>query len=228
MHKIGIISDTHGMLRPEVIDTLKNCELILHGGDINKQEILDRLAQIAPVHAVRGNNDRTWAKHLPETLALTVFGIQIFMIHDRKLIPKDLTGVNLVIYGHSHKYEERISDGIFYLNPGSCGPRRFRQDITLAVLYINDDKTFKIEKVLISISKNKNTKKVHEKTGDEKTTTNIASMLPTIMREIDAGRSVEWIAAKHRISMELSDQINRMYLTHPGIDVEGILRRLGL
>ena len=75
MHKIGIISDTHGMLRLEVIDALKGCELILHSGDINKQEILDKLEQIAPVHAVRGNNDKKWAEHLPETLTLNVFGI---------------------------------------------------------------------------------------------------------------------------------------------------------
>ena len=88
MHKIGIISDTHGMLRPEVIDALKGCELILHSGDINKQEILDKLEQIAPVHAVRGNNDKKWAEHLPETLTLNVFGIQIFMVHDKKSIPK--------------------------------------------------------------------------------------------------------------------------------------------
>lgn len=229
MHKIGIISDTHGMLRPEVIDTLKNCELILHGGDINKQEILDRLAQIAPVHAVRGNNDKTWAKHLPETLTLTVFGIQIFMIHDRKLIPKDLTGVNLVIYGHSHKYEERISDGSFYLNPGSCGPRRFRQEITLAILYAEDNGDFKIEKVLIRHSGNKHRENAPGKNiADEKIPPGIGGMLPAIMREIDAGKTVEQIAAKHRISMELSDQINRMYLTHPEVDVEGILRRLGL
>lgn len=228
MHKIGIISDTHGMLRPEVIDTLKECELILHGGDINNQEILDVLSQIAPIHAVRGNNDKKWANSLPESLTLTICNIPVFMTHNKNFIPKDLTGIKLVVYGHSHKYEERISDGIFYLNPGSCGPRRFRQDITLAILYINDDTTFKIEKVLISTSKNKDAEKACEKTEDEKITANIASMLPTIMREIDAGKTVEQIAAKHRISMELSDQINRMYLTHPGVDVEGILRRLGL
>lgn len=120
MHKIGIISDTHGILRPEVIDTLTGCELILHGGDINKPEILDQLKQIAPVHAVRGNNDKMWAEHLLETLTLDVFGIRLFMVHDKKNIPKNLTGINLVVYGHSHKHEERVSDGIFYLNPGAA------------------------------------------------------------------------------------------------------------
>lgn len=228
MHKIGIISDTHGMLRPEVFEKLKDCELILHSGDINNQEILDVLNQIAPIHAVRGNNDKKWANFLPESLTINIYNILVFMTHSKKFIPKDLAGIKLVVYGHSHKYEERISDGVFYLNPGSCGPRRFHQDITLAILYINDDETFKIEKVLISTPKNKNTKEACKKIEDEKITTNIASMLPTIMREIDAGKTIEQIAAKHHISKELSDQINRMYLTHPGVDVDGILRRLGL
>lgn len=228
MHKIGIISDTHGMLRPEVTEALKDCELILHGGDINKQEILDELERIAPVCAVRGNNDKKWAEHLPESLTLNVCGIQVFMVHDKKFIPKDLTEIRLVIYGHSHKYEEKESGGICYLNPGSCGPRRFRQEITLAILYIEDEGNFRIEKILISSQEKRNTRNIPEKIADEKLTINIAAMLPAIMREIDAGKTVEQIAAKHHISKELSDQINRMYLTHPGVDVDGILSRLGL
>ena len=225
MHKIGIISDTHSMLRPEVIDALKGCELILHSGDINNQEILDKLEQIAPVHAVRGNNDKKWAEHLPETLTLNVFGIQIFMVHDKKSIPKNLTENKLVVYGHSHRYEERTYDGIFYLNPGSCGPRRFRQEISLAILYIEDNKTFKTEKVLIPYPETTSSPK---KNTDEKIPADIAEMLPVIMRQIDAGKTVEWIAAKHHISKDLSAQINRMYLTHPGIDIDGMLTRLGL
>lgn len=243
MHKIGIISDTHGILRPEVAGTLKGCELILHGGDINKQKVLDELKQIAPVFAVRGNNDKTWAEHLPEFLTLNICGIQVFMVHDKAFIPEDLTGIRLVIYGHSHKYEKQTSGGILYLNPGSCGPRRFRQEITFAILYIEDDKTFRIEKFLIrhpvKPHKEASGKKIpggkipakkltDEMLTDEKLTVNIALMLPAIMREIDAGKTVPWIAARHHISEELSDQINRMYLTHPGVDVDGILRRLGL
>lgn len=222
MHKIGIISDTHGILRPEVAEGLKGCELILHGGDINRQAVLDELSQIAPVRAVRGNTDRKWAGHLPESLTLDVFGVRVFMVHDKQFIPKDLDGVRLVICGHSHRYEERTFGGILFLNPGSCGPQRFRLEITFAILYIEDDGTLKTEKVLIRRPERKTDDK------DEKLTVNIAAMLPAIMREIDAGKSVSWIAAKHRISEELSDQINRMYLTHPGVDVDGILRRLGL
>lgn len=238
MHKIGIISDTHGVLRPEVTDALKGCELILHGGDINKQKVLDELEQIAPVHAVRGNNDKTWARHLPESLTLDICGIPIFMVHDKKFIPEDLTGIRIVIYGHSHKYEKRTSGKILYLNPGSCGPRRFHQEITFAILYIGDDKSFRTKKILIrhpkkagskdNVKKNAGEKAAGETITDEKITANIAVMLPAIMREIDAGKSVAWIAGKHHISEELSDQINRMYLTHPGVNPDGILRRLGL
>lgn len=149
MHKIGVLSDTHGLLRPEVIEALQGCEVILHGGDINKQSVLEELGKIAPVKAVRGNNDKEWAEHIPKILTCREFGIHIFMVHNKKEIPADLTGKDLVIYGHSHKYEEKETDGIYYLNPGSCGPRRFHQEITLAMLYIKEDGSFWTEKILI-------------------------------------------------------------------------------
>lgn len=223
MYKVGVLSDTHGMLRPEVLEALQGCEAILHGGDINKREILDDLEKIAPVQVVRGNNDKEWAEQIPEKLTLDVCGVRIFMVHNKKFIPKELTGIDLVIYGHSHKYEEKKVGDVLYLNPGSCGPRRFNQEITLALLYIEDDRSFRIEKVWIPHPERK-TKKAEE----EKIPKNLAAMLPAIMKEIDAGKTVKQIAKKHHISEELSEQVNRMYLTHPGVDVEGILRRLGI
>lgn len=223
MHKIGILSDTHGMLRPEVLEALKGCELVLHGGDINKQKILDELTRIAPVQAVRGNNDKEWAAYIPETVMTDICGLRIFMVHNKKDIPKDLSGVDLVIYGHSHKYEEKTADGIQYLNPGSCGPRRFHQEITFAVLYIEDNGVVRIEKHIIPHTRMKSS--IKDVNGIP---TDIALMLPAIMKEIDAGKTVEQIAKKHKISEELSEQITRMYLTHPGVDVDGILRRIGL
>lgn len=223
MHKIGVLSDTHGMLRPEVTEALRGCELILHGGDINKQKILDELGKISPVHVVRGNNDKEWAAHIPETLTLEIFGIRVFMIHNRKYIPKDLSDADLVIYGHSHKYEERKADSVQYLNPGSCGPRRFNQEITLALLYIEEDRSIRVEKVLIPHSPKKG-----KQTEETAVPADLADMIPAVMQEIDAGKTVKQIAAKHHISEELSEQINRMYLTHPGVGADGILRRLGL
>lgn len=223
MHKIGILSDTHGMLRAEVLEALQGCEMILHGGDINKQKILDELNEIAPVRVVRGNNDKEWAEDIPESITVDVCGLRVFMVHNKKDIPENLPETDLIIYGHSHKYEEKIIDEIQYLNPGSCGPRRFHQEITLAILYIENDGNFRIEKILISHPEMRSSKK-----DKNKIPADIALMLPTIMKDIDAGKTVKQIAKKHKISQELSEQITRMYLTHPGVDVDGILQRIGL
>lgn len=227
MHKIGILSDTHGLLRPEVLEALQGCEAIFHGGDINKQTIIDELQHIAPVFVVRGNNDKEWAEHIPETLTEKVFGLNVFMVHNKKHIPKDLTDVDLVIFGHSHKYEEKTVAGVQYLNPGSCGPRRFNQEITLAILYLEEDGSRRIDKITIPNQTANSKSKVPSRNQNE-IPTDIALMIPSIMQEINAGKSVKQIARKHKISEELSEQITRMYLTHPGVDVDGILRRIGL
>ena len=223
MHKIGIISDTHGMLRNEVLEALQDCEMIFHGGDINKQKIIDGLSTIAPVQVVRGNNDKEWAETIPKSIMVEVCGLRIFMVHNKKDIPKDLSEVNLIIYRHSHKYEEKIIDRVQYLNPGSCGPRRFHQEITFAILYIEDNGEFWIEKQQIAHPEKKSSKN-----GQSWIPTDLALMIPSIIKEIDAGKSVKQIAGKYKISEELSEQIVRMYLTHPGVDVDGILRRIGV
>ena len=138
MYKIGIISDTHGLLREEVIAHLRECQLILHGGDINKPEIITALEAIAPVKVVRGNNDKgEWAEMLPETLQFTVEGKNFFMVHNKKDMIKNRAGIDVVVYGHSHKYNCTLEDGTYMLNPGSCGKRRFDLAITMAILTID-------------------------------------------------------------------------------------------
>ena len=117
--RIGVLSDTHGLLRPEVLEHLKGCDAILHGGDINRQEILDALSQIAPLHVVRGNNDKDWAEHIPERLDFTLAGLRVCMAHKKKDLPADLGGYDLAVYGHSHRYEESRRGGTLLLNPGS-------------------------------------------------------------------------------------------------------------
>lgn len=223
MHKIGILSDTHGLLRPEVAEALQGCEVILHGGDINRQQILDDLEKIAPVRVVRGNNDKEWAMHIPETLILEIFGIKIFMVHNKKFIPKDLSDIDLVVYGHSHKYEDKRIGGTHFLNPGSCGPRRFHQEITLAILYVDHKKTFQIQKINISHPMKDDLKETNEEIPSD-----LAIRLPAIMKDIDSGRTVKQIARKYHLPEDLSVEINRMYLTHPNVDAEGIMRRLGI
>lgn len=134
--KVGIISDTHGLLREEVKHILQECDYILHGGDINKQVIIAELEKMAPLYVVRGNNDKEWAEHLPNDLRFEIENVRFFMVHDKKFIPKDLNDVDVIVFGHSHKYYEEEKDGVLWLNPGSCGKRRFDQSISMAIMTI--------------------------------------------------------------------------------------------
>jgi len=136
MMKVGVISDTHGLLRQEVLEILHSCDCILHAGDINNQGILEELGRIAPVYVVRGNNDKEWAEHLTHDLTVQLEGLKIFMVYNKKEIQNLPPDADMVIFGHSHKYFEQVIDGKLWLNPGSCGKRRFGQEISLAVLTI--------------------------------------------------------------------------------------------
>ena len=144
--RLAILSDTHGLLRPEVAELLKSADAILHGGDINRQSIVDQLRQYAPLYVVRGNNDKEWAEAIPHDLTVTLSGVTFCVVHNRKEVPADLSGVDAVVFGHSHKYAEEERDGRLWLNPGSCGPRRFRQEIT-PMMAEAEDGTLRVEKI---------------------------------------------------------------------------------
>ena len=146
--RLAILSDTHGLLRPEVAEFLKSADAILHGGDINRQSIVDQLRQYAPLYVVRGNNDKEWAEVIPHDLTVTLGGVTFCVVHNRREAPADLSGVDAVVFGHSHKYAEEERDGRLWLNPGSCGPRRFRQEITLMMAEAEDG-TLRVEKITI-------------------------------------------------------------------------------
>lgn len=146
--KIAILSDTHGLLRPQVLEYLKTADAILHGGDINTQGIVDQLRSFAPLYIVRGNNDKEWAEGLPHHLTVTLEGVTFFMVHNKKELPADLSGVDVVVFGHSHKYVQEERDGLLWLNPGSCGPRRFHQEITMMTVEVAHGET-RVEKVTI-------------------------------------------------------------------------------
>ena len=148
MKRIAILSDTHGLLRPEVMPYLEAADVILHAGDINTQAIVDTLRTCAETFIVRGNNDKEWAEGLPHSLAFTIEGIRFFMVHNKKDVPKDLAGADVVVYGHSHRYAQEERDGVLWLNPGSCGRRRFGQEITFAVMEADGD-CYHVEKVAI-------------------------------------------------------------------------------
>jgi putative phosphoesterase len=141
--RIGVISDTHGLLRPEALDALKGSELIIHAGDIGKPEVLASLKSIAPVLAIRGNNDREpWAKKIPDILYLQVNGACLLIIHNVNDLEVDPAAqrFHAVISGHSHKPSLTNSDGVVFLNPGSAGPRRFKLPVAVARLRIRGEK----------------------------------------------------------------------------------------
>lgn len=147
--KIGIISDTHGLLRPEVLEILKTCDCILHAGDVDKPEILDELRVLGSIYAVRGNNDRGWAEGLSRSLQFVIGGVRFFMVHDKKDVAWNLGDRQVVIFGHSHSYFEQMIDGRLWLNPGSCGRRRFNQEITMAVMTVEDG-SYQVDKIVLS------------------------------------------------------------------------------
>lgn len=137
--KIGLISDTHGLLRPEALQALAGVEHIIHAGDIGGPEVIETLRGIAPVDAVRGNNDKApWAAKLPLWLALEFEGVGIHVLHDLKEIDVDpaAAGFHVVIAGHSHKPQVVERDGVLFVNPGSAGPRRFSLPVTMGYLTV--------------------------------------------------------------------------------------------
>lgn len=135
--RIGVISDTHNLLRPEVIAALEPCAAIIHAGDFCSQEILEALRAVAPLYAVRGNNDWALKEAIPRRLDFIIEGIPFTMIHNHAELPEELGEARVVIFGHSHKYFERHADGRLWLNPGSCGRRRFGLELTYAIMTID-------------------------------------------------------------------------------------------
>jgi uncharacterized protein len=137
--KVGVISDTHGLLRPEAIEALRGSELIVHAGDVGTADVLEALSAIAPTVAVRGNVDTgDVAAALPETEVVEVGRVHLYVLHDLSQLDLDpkAAGFAAVIFGHSHQPAAEVKDGVLYLNPGSAGPRRFSLPVAVARLLI--------------------------------------------------------------------------------------------
>ena len=256
-HRIAVISDTHNMLRPEVAEIIKTCEVVLHGGDISGPETLDKIRNLfgpdavvnisaaegstpGVVYVVRGNNDRDWASDIPYTLCMELYGRKFFMTHKKKDIPSDVEA-DVVIYGHSHRYARDYIDGTLYLNPGSCGPRRFNQAITMAVLTVPEDSLSKdnsaggspgmksygitVEKIEIPHAKARSVEATFGVVCSRQVT---ADLIIKIGSDLEKHRTVADIVARRNISMELTEQIVRLYVTHPGVTAEQIMSKMGL
>ena len=145
--RIGIISDTHGLLRPQVKEILETCDCILHAGDVNRPELLDEVRFMGNLYVVRGNNDREWAENLSKTLTFTIEGVKFFMVHNKRDVAWNLEDVQVVIFGHSHRYFQQEIDRRLWLNPGSCGRRRFDGELSMAVMIVENGK-YQVEKVI--------------------------------------------------------------------------------
>jgi putative phosphoesterase len=140
MARVALVSDTHGLLRPEIPRALRGVSLILHMGDVGSPDVLDKLEAIAPVKAVRGNVDHgAWARALPETDVVEVFGANLFLLHNLAELDLDpkAAGVAMVLYGHTHVPKEEEKAGVRYVNPGSIGPRRF--DLPISFAFLGED-----------------------------------------------------------------------------------------
>jgi putative phosphoesterase len=219
-HKIAVISDTHSLLRPEITKEIKECELILHAGDIASEETVENISNLGESYFVRGNADKgSWASDIPVTREVELFGLKLFMIHNRKQMQEPVPDYDIVVYGHSHKYAEEYKNGVCYFNPGSCGPRRFHQEVTMAILTVDDEtKQFAFEKIDCSPILKADSAALPPK--------DMAALIGRITSQMDAGKTVEEIAKKNRVAENLVRQILQIYTTHPGVDVDGILNRM--
>ena len=220
--KIGVISDTHDLLRPEVTEQLKGCEMILHSGDICSREILAQLEQIAPVKAVRGNKDGKWAEDLPTFVDFELYGQRIYMTHKKKELPRNLKPYDVVIAGHTHQYAvawvpHSNRKMTLYLNPGSCGPRRFYQPVTMAILEVN---TSGLRAGRIDMP--------HNEPVPQAEIDDLHHQIETVIRLTEKGKTPAEIAEKHHWDPALMKQIARLYVTHPGVTVDGIMRKMGI
>ncbi|MBR5961803.1 MAG: YfcE family phosphodiesterase [Clostridia bacterium] len=147
--RIAVISDTHGLLRRCVAAEVRDCNSILHAGDVIRESDLDELAVYGNLYAVRGNND-IWMPgvcDLAGILRFQIGGVSFCMVHDRRDVPRDLEGVDAVIYGHSHRYSEEWIDGRLWLNPGSCGRARFGSEVTMAKVVVSGGRIRSVKKI---------------------------------------------------------------------------------
>ena len=215
--KVGILSDTHGLLRSEVIAGLQGVDHIIHAGDIDHEAVIRELEKIAPVTVVRGNADKEWAKDLPETADLEFAGIRIFVIHNKGKITSLPDGVDVVVFGHTHKYTEIKKDGVTWFNPGCCGKRRPGQEVSYAIMEITGQDGFSFEKRTVETTPAEPGKRPVQQ---------MDKVIRKAMKLTDRGESTAEIAKSCKIDEELAESICRMYLTHPGIDVNGILQRI--
>ncbi len=217
VHRIAVISDTHGLIRPEAVPVLQSAERILHAGDIASRETLDRLGQLGEVTAVRGNCDGPWAEDIPWERVLDLYGHRVYMVHSIRTASSLGEGADITVFGHSHRYEETWADGVLRLNPGSAGPKRFGRPASMAVLELDGTGGIRVEKIELSAA---------GAPAPSRRPADLYQTIELVVRNLRKGRAPEFISGKYGIPPDLTAQICQIYYTHPGVDIQGILDRM--
>ncbi len=228
--KILVLSDTHGLLRPVVREMLGDCDAVIHCGDYHTQKILDEIrASVSAdtqMFLVRGNNDGNWAAPLPERLEFDLGNVKFCAVHDKADLPEDPGDCRVFLYGHSHRYTEEWRAGRLWLNPGSCGRRRFRLDITMAVLYLENGK-ISVERIDISDAKGSDMiRKDAKGSASMSLPADLCGMVRDIMKRMDKGHKVDRISRELGVRQDFVEDICRIRVTHPGVSAEGIVNKI--
>lgn len=229
--RVAVLSDSHGILRPEVLEIVRKAELALHAGDIADQRTFDRLKAVNKVIAVRGNADGEWAGSLPDEAFFELHGKKIYMVHNRKKASAKMDEADIVIFGHSHKYEEKSNNGRLLLNPGSCGASRFGRPLTMALLEFGaENGDFAVQRVDLSPQSQRNQQGSQDlqeggacpEFGEGE----LQETVVAVVGDLKKGKSVDAIIKARKIHRVLVEQICQIYFTHPGIDAQGVLDRM--
>lgn len=245
--RAAVISDTHGLLRPEVERVIQTCDVVIHAGDFDSQMLYHKLNVSQPLYGVRGNNDGYWSKQLPKIRRFCLGGVSFLAVHDQADVPADLQDVQVVIFGHSHMYYQQERDGRLWLNPGSCGYRRFHLPLSMAVMTIQDG-TVSAEPIWleeegrkeehqtvyfspVSTESGKTESSRHRSVRERLSKARTGNkdqlfLIAKIMRFMKRGDSAEWVAGNLKADPGFVEQIYRIVLTHPGIDARQVMDKM--
>ena len=215
VHRIAVISDTHGVVRDRVRDITDSCEVLCHCGDFDDSSTYGFFSALSqPLYAVRGNADR-WqgADELEASLQFELFGLRFFMTHKKADIPQDVSA-DVVLCGHTHRYEEYRRDGRLYLNPGASGAGRLFLPVTMAVLTVGDG--ISVQRIDLDSAVSDDVSQV------------TVQLVKKICRDVDRGYTAREISERHAVDESIAAQIARLYVTHPGVTPDGIMTKLGL
>lgn len=223
--RAAVISDTHGLLRPEVEKVISTCDVVIHGGDFSDQMLYHRLNTRQPLYAVRGNNDNGWAKGLPLVRRFSLAGVRFIMSHDRADIPRDLKEEQVVLFGHSHKYYQQIEGGRLWLNPGSCGYKRFTLPLSMAVMTLRDGE-HQVEPIWLDEEYGKSREDAERKAVEDEGERDRLFLIAKIMRFMKKGAKISWVADNLEVEPAFVGLVYQIVAACPGADARLILEAL--